>query len=325
MGMFDLEGFDKPSKKELREDRAKEFNQAQRAITRAVGENMASLGAILIVLLFVGYIWTDFSFQIEWQKAIIDAIVTIVFFILMESLWVQNGIKCGKLDEEYVAAHEKYIEMRDTVLGMGVSLMDKFCAWQIDEEYDTYLRKRCKSLKIEYSDYVESLSNLSLKELEGICGADIAAKVFALKQIKPIELSREILMTDGSNATERGGVGESGQEYAKKKTIGWLNLALTFASGAGTAWIAVAMNGGASWALVVYTLVKLSFLCWRMYKGYSSGAKAYNTVEVKHLQDKMLYLNMYIEFIKKKTYLSLGDKYGEIIVAEEVEENKPSL
>jgi hypothetical protein len=58
-------------------------------------------------------------------------------------------------------------------------------------------------------------------------------------------------------------------------------------------------------------------LAWRIFKGYSEGAKAYNTIEVSHLQGKILYLERYKEFIENKTYLQLGDRYGEIIVPEE--------
>jgi hypothetical protein len=52
--------------------------------------------------------------------------------------------------------------------------------------------------------------------------------------------------------------------------------------------------------------MKLVLAAKKAIGGYSKGAKAYNSVEVTHMQDKMLYLNLYLE--------SLGEK----------EENKPS-
>lgn len=326
MGFFDPDGYEKPSKKEMREDRAREFNRTQKSITKFVGDNMASVGVILIVILFISYIWTDFSIRLEHEKIILDAVVFFVFSILMESLCAKIGIKGGKLDEEYIKSHEDYLSLRKTVTERGLALMDKFCAWQIDVEYEEYLRQRCKELEIEYKDYVESLSKLSLEELAKVCGADIAAKVFALRQTKRIKLSSQILMTDGEHTSERGGVGISASEYIKHKTVGWVRLISIFLSGAFSAAIAFSYNNGASWGLVMYTITKLSLLAWRMYNGYSSGAKAYNTIEVKHLQDKMLYLNLYIEFLNKKTYLSFGDKYGEIPgeATEAVAENKPS-
>ena len=49
-----------------------------------------------------------------------------------------------------------------------------------------------------------------------------------------------------------------------------------------------------------------------MAKGYEIGAKAYNTVEVRLLESKCNYLRQYIRFVEDKTYLKLGDRYGDI-------------
>ena len=50
-------------------------------------------------------------------------------------------------------------------------------------------------------------------------------------------------------------------------------------------------------------------MLYRMYRGWSRGAKGYNTVEPKHLQDKIKYLYLYLEFLDKKIYKELGDRY----------------
>ena len=284
---------------------------------------MASIGAILIVLLFIGYIWTDFSLQLSIETILLDGLVTVAGLVLMESLWTQNGVKGGKLDEDYIGVHKDYLKLRDIVTSLGLAWMDVYCAWQIDREYNTYLRKRCKDLKIEYKDYTESLCKMDFKELKDLLGADVATKVFALRQIQPIEMTSQMLMTDGAHSNKRGGVSISATEYIKKQTVGWLNILLTIITGFCSAGIAITVNEGASWGLVMYTLMKLVLLARRIFKGYSKGSKAYTVIEVKHLQDKIFYLNQYVEFIKNKTYLSFGDKYGEI-VTEEVEENKPS-
>ena len=326
MGMWDEDGYEKPSKRELREDRAREFNEKQRSVIRSVGENMATVGAILIVLLFVGYIWTDFSLQLSLETILLDGAVTVVCLILMESLWTQNGIKGGKLDEEYIAAHKSYLDLREKVTKLGLNMMNAFCDWQIDIEYEYYLRKRCKEFKIDYKNYAEELSKMPLAELKKIYPADIAAKVFALRSIKPIELTSEMLMTDGASTNERGGVSISAQEYVRRETVGWVNILATIVAGFCSAGIAFSLNEGASWGLVMYTLMKLILLARRIFKGYSKGSRAYSVIEVKHISDKTRYLNLYVEFVEKKIYLSLGDKYdlpGESDAA--IKENKPSL
>jgi hypothetical protein len=49
-----------------------------------------------------------------------------------------------------------------------------------------------------------------------------------------------------------------------------------------------------------------------MAKGYERGARAYNTIEVKHLKARVNYLREYIHFVNNKTYVKLADKYEEI-------------
>ena len=205
--------------------------------------------------------------------------------------------------------HNEYLELRKTVTGIGLIFMNVFCDWQIDVEYEYYLRKKCRELKVDYKQYNKELSHLSLAELKERYRADYAVKIYALNQIAPVELSSEILMTDGAANNKRGGVSDSAETYLKKKTRGWFNLTLTIIAGIFSAVIAYMLNDGASWSLVLYTIMKLALLTWRMYKGYSEGARAYNMAEVKHIQDKMRYLHLYTEFIQKKMYLSLDEKY----------------
>ena len=59
-------------------------------------------------------------------------------------------------------------------------------------------------------------------------------------------------------------------------------------------------------------MFKLTMLLYRMSRGYSRGSKAYNTVEVKQLKAKTMYLKQYVKFIEGKIYLKLGDKYGDV-------------
>jgi hypothetical protein len=59
-----------------------------------------------------------------------------------------------------------------------------------------------------------------------------------------------------------------------------------------------------------------------MYSGYSEGAKAFNSVEPKHLQVKIKYLYLYLEFVEKKIYLELGDKYDIVGLVPEQEQKK---
>jgi hypothetical protein len=295
--MDDYTLFPEPSREEVKTTRQKNFNAKQISLAKTVGENAATIGCILILIMFVGYIWADMRIQLSWQRVLCDAAASIISFILVEDLMSKSGIKCGKLYPEYISAHEDYLQLKDEVIALGVTEMDAFCEEMVEREYDIYLRRRCRELKIDYDDYKARLHDMPADELVKVISPDKVASVAMLNQIKRIDLTKEILLTDGAGERyERGGVSIGALDYVKKSTKGWLNITLTVVSCVISAGIVFTANEGASWGLVMYTLLKISLLCWRMFKGFSTGAKAYNTYEVKSLQDKGLYLNLYKEY-----------------------------
>ena len=343
---FDLEKQDELfrdlSREEIRREKHKNFNNKQKNVMRYIGENMASYACLLIVVLLIGFIWTDMRAQVFSERMVIDAIVTITMFIFAEYFMSQNGIRCGKSYDEYINNHVAYLNLRASTYKIGIMLMDIFCDWQIDVEYEFYIRRKCKRYKINYDDYCNVYSKMSTEDLKAV--ADVkryrgktlreidkmltpkkAARVIELNAVKPIELTPEILLTDGKARTDRGGVGMSGEEFAERKTTHATHIILSIITGIVSVLPAFVLNDGASWELVVYTLFKLVMLMFRMYKGYMNGTKAFNTVEVKHLQDKIKYLNLYHEFINKKIYIKLGDKYGSIPGYEEGYESPSTI
>jgi hypothetical protein len=301
--------FRMPSRDQIREKKHKDFNIKQKSVMKSIGENMASLGCVLVVLLFVGYIWTDMKIQIFSELMICDALVSVVSFILVEDLMSQNGIKCGKLYDDYINAYKAYRKICDEVSELGITHLNDFCDMQVEREYQGFLKKKCRELKIDYDEYVNKYSKMQNYELRFHFRDKVKAyRVACLSKIEPIELTPEmLLMDDVGEHKERGGIGISAQGYIKKKTHGAFNIIATIVTCIFSASIAFAANDGASWGLVMYTLLKLSLLVWRMVKGYNEGVRAYNTYEVRSLQDRTMYLTMYIEYIKKGI---LGEEYG---------------
>ncbi len=301
--------FREPTREELKTHKQKEHNRRQKTLMKVIGENMASYACVLILFLLVGLIWTDIGLFVNFTSFITDALVSIVLFILADICMAQIGTKGGKLDDDYLKVHDEYLTLRDTVRKAGISLMDMFCDWQIDIEYEFYMRRRCKTLKIEYKTWSESYSKMELDELKRIMSIDKAAKVFALNQVRHIELTPDILLTDGRAQNERGGVGQSGEEYIAKHTTGWQHILTTALFAIIAAVPVFTLTNDVSVGRVIYTLFKLSMMFYRMFKGYNRGAMGYNTVEPKHIQDKIKYLHLYLEFVEKKMYLKLKERY----------------
>lgn len=286
------------SKDELRASSKQDFNARQKSIARMIGENMASIGCVMVVILFVGYIWTDMKIDVFSERMLCDAAVSLVSFILVEDLMSRNGINCGKLYDEYIRTYNAYVKLRERVISAGVTLLEKFCDDTADAEYDAYLTRKCKSLHLTRAEY-EEMSRLTKKELKRYPKWKRVA-VGVLNQVKPIELTPDVLLTDGTGEkNEHRGISIGAQEYVKRSTRGWFNLTLTAVTCAFSASIAFFANAGASWGLVMYTLLKLALLCWRMFKGFSAGSRAFSTFEVKHLQDKMTYMHLYLEYLSK--------------------------
>ncbi len=341
-------------------ERRKEYNRKQKGLSKVIGENFATWSLLMIIALMIVFIWTDIGLFASWTSFLGDALVTAVLYILADIICASYiGAKGGKLDDDYIQNHEEYLSVRKTVRSEGLSFMDVFCDWQIDLEYEFYIRKRCKELKIDYAEYMGKYNGCTLEELQamfplerstdedqklgfwkrlkgrlfgGIRNAKTsskAAKIFALNQIKHIELTPDILMTDGKVRNQRGDVGESGEEHIERHTIGWKHIFLTIIVVLVAVAPTFALIQNFSFGMIVYTMFKIALMLFRMYRGYSRGAKAFNTIEPKHLQAKTKYLYLYLEFLRNKTYLDLADKYKIVGIPKEADtvteiENKPS-
>lgn len=347
--MFDLDKNDayrEPTKAEIRAEKDREYNTRMKNTMRVIGENMATCTVVLATTLLVGSVFGDLGINLLSAYTVMDFVLTLAVFILIEYMASKSGARCGKTYEEYLDLHKIYLDMRAEIYKRGIALMDIFCDWQVDVEYEFYIRRRCKKLKIDYKEYCEKYSKMSLEELSdmfthkgekkpkfsirhpirsGIAVyryakvSDDAKNIFYLRSIQPIELTPEILLTDGKPRRSRGGVGISGEEHLEKQTTGFGHIVATIFMTLLTV-MPLFIAKGWSWTLIFAAAMKLVGVFMRYYRGYSKGAQAFNTVEVKHISDKIQYFHLYNEYLDKKIYLKFGDKYGDIPVAEDDEE-----
>lgn len=300
------------SKANMRQEKQREYNNKSKAIAKMIGENMLWYVCALIPVVLIGFIWFEVSFPAFGRNLISDALATVVIFIVAESAAAKLGLIGGKMDDEYVRIHTDYLEKREVIYKTGIIPMGVFCLWQVDVEYETYMRRRCKKIGITLEEFEEKYRDMPFEDLKNKFGAVKAGKVELLKGIEPIELTSEILLTDGRVGNDRGGVTQSGYEYIDKKTKTWIHYLTIIMSAILTASFAFLMTDDVSFARVIYTACKLMMLALRMYTGYSKGAKAFNTVEVLHIESKIKYFNLYLEYLDKKIYKTFGDKYGDI-------------
>jgi hypothetical protein len=337
--MFDLEKkgeFRELSKAEMREEKDQEYNRKMKNTMRFIGENMATCTIVLATTLLVGSVFGDIGVNLMSHYLLMDFILTFSTYLLVEYMASKSGVRCGKTYGEYIDLHKLYLNMREDIYKRGIALMDMFCDWQVDVEYEYYIRRRCKKLKIDYKKYVEEYSKMSLEELAEMFThkdkekpkfsfkhpiksaiavyragkvSNLAKNIFYLRSIQHIELTPEILLTDGKPRRTRGGVGISGEEHLERKTTGFGHIVATIVMTLLTV-LPMFIAKGWSWTLIFAAAMKLVGVFMRYYRGYSKGAQAFNTVEVKHISDKVQYFHLYNEFLDKKFYIKLKDKYG---------------
>ena len=310
--MNELQKIDEtPHKKPNLTDFQKKYNLTSKHIVHILGTNMALFICILLPIFLIGFVWTDFGVPEFGIKFLSDGIITVALFVIGELMMMRVGADGGKLDAEYVAARSEFKSLVTKASEVGTMLMSVFCEWQIDVELNHAITSRLRPLRMTRSEW-EQIKDMPFAELEKKYGTRKAKKLAALNQLEPVELNESILLYDNSNNLARGGVPMSGEVYLRKKTHSIEMILSSIFTGLLTVSVAITLTSDISFARLMYTVFKLIALIYRMAVGYELGAKAYNTIEVRQLQVKCNYLRQYCRFITDKTYVKLGDKYGDI-------------
>ena len=288
----------------------KKYNVSSKNFAYILGKNLTLFICMLVPVLLISFVWTDFGAIVIGPRVISDGILTVTLFAVGEIMMMRLGTDGGRLDEDYIEAKSEYVALRDKIGELGTLLMGVFCDWQIDVEMMQTVQFRLRMLHITPKAW-ESIKKLSDAQLEEHYGKKKAKKLRKIANLKPIELNEAILLYNGEYA-ERGGVPVSGDAYLKsKRNIIEMVLACIF-TGLLTVTVVISLTNDITPARVIYTVFKLVMLLFRMAKGYDKGARAYNTIEVRQLKAKSNYLRQYIKFVEDKIYLKLGDKYGDI-------------
>lgn len=306
--MKELERLEESTKKV--EDFQKQYNINSKNIAYLVGKNLTLFVCMLLPLLMIGFIWTEFGNVIFQTKTIVDAVLTVTLFTVGEIMMTRLGTDGGKMDEEYTEAKGVFEEFLQKTLNIGTIFMGVFCDWQIDVELEQAVKTRLRLLKMTNKQFDE-IKDYTPSQLKKRYGKRKAKKLQAIIDLEPIELNESILLYNGEYDL-RGGVPENGEEYIHEKKHMITTIISCIFTGLLTVTVAVTLTTDITFARVVYTVFKLAMLLFRMAKGYERGAKAYNTIEVKNLKVRTNYLRQYIKFVEEEIYLKFKDEYEEL-------------
>lgn len=301
----------------------KNYNTTSKRLVHVLGTNIALFICLLLPFLLVGFVWTDFGLPKVSVHLISEGLATIALFFIGEVMMMRVGSDGGKLDQDYIDEKHTFGEILSSVNEIGTILVPVFCEWQIDVEFEHAIAMRLRQVRMTRTEW-EGLKDKDFKELSQKYGKKKAMRIYSLNRLEPIDLNEAVLLYD-NGYTARGGVPISGEEFLKKKTHSAEMVLSAIFCGLLTISVAITLTSDFSVARVIYTVFKVITLLYRMAIGYSLGAQAYNTVEVKRLQAKSTYLRKYIRFVEDKTYLKLGDKYGETKIYRQDEDDEESV
>ena len=301
-----------PDKKDKLTDFQTKYNATTKGLAHMLGTNIALYVCVLLPIILIGFIWTDFGVPAFGIKYVSEGIATVALIIIGEIMMSYVGADGGKIDPEYLTAKKEYTALVEKVNEVGTMFLSVFCEWQIDLEMNQAITARVRSLRLTQKD-MERVKEMSYSELKKTYGKKKAKQIVALNRLEPVELNEAILLYDSTeDALKRGGVPISGEGYMHKKTHSFGLLLSAIFTGLVTVSFVLTLSTDISIAKVMYTASKVIILLFRMAKGYQIGAKAFNTVEVRQLKAKSNYLRLYLRFVEEETYRKLGDKYGDI-------------
>lgn len=306
-----MEEFEKIQKAEDRfTSFQKDYNANSKNVTHIIGRNIKLFVCILLPFIMIGFVWTEFGGIVLQTHTIIDVILTVALFTVGEVLMTSIGADGGKFDNEYIVARSELDKVIREVGTIGTLFLGAYCDWQIDLELIQATRFRVRKLKMTPKTF-DAIKDLPYNELVEKYGTKKAKKIQEIIDLEPIELNESILLFDGGRCL-RGGVPESGDEHINDEKHRRKTILTCFFTGLLAINIFITFTTDISIARVIYTIFKLTLLLFRMAKGYERGSRAYNTIEVKHLNARASYLREYIHFMNNKTYVKLADKYEEI-------------
>jgi hypothetical protein len=301
------------------------YNTTTKSIAHIFGTNMALFICLLLPIFLIGTVWTDFGAPQFTLKFVSEGIVTVALFIVGESLMMRVGADGGKLDPEYTTARDELATLIEKVNEVGTMLMGVFCEWQTDIELKQATESRLRRLRMTPEELEKVRRTMDRGQIVKTFGNKKAALIIDYFKLEPIELNDTVLLYDDAFDKSRGGVPIGGERYIRNKMLSPKMILSCIFTGLVTVSVVMTLTTDASFSRAMYTVFKLIILLFRMALGYNTGAKAYNTVEARQLKAKSHYLREYLRFVHDKTYLKIGDQYGDVscFLNEDAEDSSP--
>lgn len=279
------------------EEKTREHNETAKYISSIIGNNLSFWICCAIPFLTILFVWVDTSLPKLGMALLGEGLPVVILMVIGERLMVGIGARSGKTDRDYIKMCSTYAERKNSVIALcGRMRASAFCEWYIEEEYRETRRKRIRKLRISPQEFDERVQHMTRGQLISRFG--LGPRFFGVLNIKRLEyiyLTPDMIFDEDSGGGQRG-MGESGDECVYRKTWGFKGILIAVITAACSVSIAMTLVSDPSWHRVLYTVIKLLVILYRMARGFNDGAQAYNKIEVSHKKQQVKFLELYQEY-----------------------------
>ena len=302
----------------------KALDTSLKAGFKTLMSNIGTLIAIMCVMLLVAVFWFDISLEDisvvtteQAQGFILDTVITVILYVVMQNSMILNGEKNGRIDKDYLAARERTVALRERAKQLGCERMGVFCDRYAAAELRDSRTRRLSKIPMKYSEWLRVFGDMTRKDIKClprefeyetedgrtrtlIIDRRVRAILWSVASMEEQQFTPEMLMYDDTNHSwRRTPLLPSPAELIRaKRRSNYIPIVVFSAM---TAMLVFKFVASPTWATTIYCLFKLFGLIWRGASGYSIGLLAYSVNGVQYYQSQELRFNEY------ERWLSLED------------------
>ena len=295
------------------EEKSRERNEASKYLSSVIGNNLSFWLCCAIPFLTILFVWVDTSLPKLGWALLGEGLPVVLLMVIGERLMVGIGAKSGKTDEAFLNTCLLYrTNKKKTLQSCGRMRAYDFCEWYTEKEYQETFRKNCRKMRISPEDYKERICKMKPGQL--IMKYGLGPRLFGilnLARLDYIYLTPDMIFDEETDGKQRG-IGESGEERVYKKTWGVKGIFMAAVTAACSVSIAMTLVKDPSWHRVLYTVIKVVVILYRMARGFNDGAMAFNKVEVARKNQQIKFLGLYFEYCEEKGGVRINEVSPEL-------------
>lgn len=294
---------------------ARESTSSSKIIVQKAKKKFINYGGIFVGALIVVIMAFVMTTDIKINSFLDFAKIGLSWFILYfcgYAMYVSmgdSGMRAGKRSQEYIDAVEQFDRLFKHV-------KENKCMRHAQEFCDDYVSKELKATResilseigINYEDYTEHYMQMSNDDIKSQkLSKRVQDTLIRVNAIKPIELTPPMFTKVGRASTARSPIGTDPQ---KKKAIKYgarlirsaiVSLLLTS--------IVPDVMFSFSWAMLAYVCIRILFVIFTGFMGYSYNYENITTDTVNYINDKSTLLQQLIHYSEDKTNESIRSNH----------------